>query len=278
MEYDLKKYKNPVVICYGSRFSPFTLYNLKVVEDLTNDIYNSHNKERDIILYFIPTSDKFNSINVKSSYINGNSNKERIKMLEIVCNILNKKNKHIQYKISDNEIKKKNAIYTYDTVRNIQQFIYKKSDVAILNNDIQVILNEDRLREMLKGEWNNALSLLSKNIIVVPTNNNKINTADLFKNINLKKMISNEKYFKDKNNLELLIHDRDYLMSKFYIYNKMTKQIMDSHPLHIYNKLQDFYNRKITMAELNTYLMPEISAYIVQHNLYKKNNKTRKNK
>lgn len=274
MEYDLSKYNNPLIIMYGGTFSPFTMYNLNIVETITRDIYNKNNGLRDIIFYFVPTHDKYKSFNISNKYIGGNSNTERINMLNIVCKHLNRENKGIYYKISTNEINEKKPLTTYDSIIQIQQNIVNNNKI-IVNNDIKVILIERHVKDILNGKWKNALSLLSKNIIVIPSIHTQLNIHDFEKEIKLSKMIANEDNMKNKEYLKLLSTNKNYILNKLTIYNTFTKRIFQYSPANTYDKIQEYYKGEINLNQLHEYVLPELSNYILKNNLYKsKLNKT----
>jgi nicotinic acid mononucleotide adenylyltransferase len=274
MEYDLSKYNNPLIIMYGGTFSPFTMYNLNIVETITRDIYNKNNGLRDIIFYFVPTHDKYKSFNISNKYIGGNSNTERINMLNIVCKHLNRENKGIYYKISTNEINEKKPLTTYDSIIQIQQNIVNNNKI-IVNNDIKVILIERHVKDILNGKWKNALSLLSKNIIVIPSIHTQLNIHEFEKEIKLSKMIANEDNMKNKEYLKLLSTNKNYILNKLTIYNTFTKRIFQYSPANTYDKIQEYYKGEINLNQLHEYVLPELSNYILKNNLYKsKLNKT----
>jgi nicotinic acid mononucleotide adenylyltransferase len=274
MEYDLSKYNNPLIIMYGGTFSPFTMYNLNIVETITRDIYNKNNGLRDIIFYFVPTHDKYKSFNISNKYIGGNSNTERINMLNIVCKHLNRENKGIYYKISTNEINEKKPLTTYDSIIQIQQNIVNNNKI-IVNNDIKVILIERHVKDILNGKWKNALSLLSKNIIVIPSIHTQLNIHEFEKEIKLSKIIANEDNMKNKEYLKLLSTNKNYILNKLTIYNTFTKRIFQYSPANTYDKIQEYYKGEINLNQLHEYVIPELSNYILKNNLYKsKLNKT----
>jgi hypothetical protein len=284
MEYDLSKYNNPLILLYGGTFSPFTMYNLKIANDISKEVYHKNKGLRDIIFYFIPTSDKYNSHNVLSKYIGGNSNKNRINMLQIVCDYLNNKNKGIYFKVSTNEIKENKTVSTYNSVIQIQKNIIKNNTI-IVNNDLKIILIERHVKEILKGLWKNPLSLLSKNIITIPSQHKHLTINMFEKEIDMHKMILNDKNIKNKEYLKLLSSNKKYLLSKLEIYNDITQNILQFTPTNTYDKLQNYYNKTIHNSEINKYFIPELLQYIIKNNLYnsstnktikynKKNNKT----
>ena len=274
MEYNLSKYNNPIIIIYGGTFSPFTMYNLKIAEDVTKEIYDKHKGLRNIVFYFVPTHSNYKSSNIKNNYIGGNSKVERINMLEIVCKHLNVK-KGIYYKVSTNEINANKPIDTYDSIIDIQKHIMKNNKIVV-NNDIQVILIERHVKEILNGKWANPLSLLSKNIIMVSSQHTQLNIHLFEKEINILKMKENEKNIKNKEYLNLLSSNKKYLLSKINIFN-FTKEILIFTPSNTYDKLQDYYNAIANVGELNKYIIPELCKYIIKNNLYKKHNKSVKN-
>jgi len=270
MEYDLTKYNNPIVIIYGGTFSPFTMYNLKIVEDITKDIYHKNHGLRDVVFYFIPTHDKYNSINISSKYIGGNSNKHRVNMLKIVCEYLNNKNKGIYFRISTNEINEKKPLSTYDSIVQIQKKIIDNNTI-IVNSDIKFILIERHVKEILNGVWENPLSLLSKNIIVIPSSHTHLTIHEFEKEIQMSKMLAKETHLKNKDYLKLLASNKKYLLSKIEIYNKMNEQILQFTPSNTYNKIQEYYSHTINVSELNKYFIPKLLNYIIKNKLYNTN-------
>ena len=279
MEYDLSKYNNPIVVIYGGTFSPFTMYNLKVAEEITKDLYHKNKGMRDIILYFIPTNNKYKTVtnNLSDKYIGGDSNKHRVNMLQIVCNYLNGKNKRIYFKISTNEIKEKKQLTTYESIIQIQKNIMNNKTI-ITNNDITFILIERHLKEILNGLWANPFSLLSKNIITLPSQHTHITINDFEKEINMSKMLLKETNLKNKEYLKLLSSNKKYLLSKIELFNHLPKNIIEFTPANTYDKLQQYYLGFLNMSDLKEYFIPKLLIYILKHKLFVKNKKFIKNK